>query len=96
VAALTRLLGAPEECVKCLSDGDLRAYIFRRQDGFVAIAWCGAGQGVRGIERLPDKVRVFDVMGNAVAARNLRLGESPVYFVASDASDIIQLLSDQP
>ena len=44
VAALTRLLGVPDECVNTAHDDGLAAYVFRAKDRLVAIAWCEAGK----------------------------------------------------
>jgi hypothetical protein len=90
VTALTRLLGVPDECVRKIVRGDLRAYVFRMKNRAVAIAWCGENQRR---PLAPAKgVRAFDIMGNALPPRDATLGESPVYLVGGDAESILQSL----
>jgi hypothetical protein len=81
VAALTRLLGTPRECVGSLDRDGLRAYAFNSGDRTVAIAWRGSGQPKP--LKLGSGQRAYDVMGNALEQRELVLGGSPVYVVAA-------------
>ena len=89
VAALTRLFGVPEECVKAVNRDDLRAYVFRGKDREVAVAWCGADQKRR--LTLAASVQAYDIMGNEIPASDLVLSESPVYLV-STAQPILESL----
>lgn len=92
VAALTRLLGVPDECVKKIVRDDLRAHVFRSKNRAVAIAWCGAGQ-IHSLA-LAKGVRAFDIMGNDLQADQLKLSESPIYLVAgaNQAPRIVEML----
>jgi hypothetical protein len=89
-AALTRLLGEPDECVKKVNRDDLRAYVFRSKGRAVAIAWCGEGK--RQPLALVKGVRAYDIMGNALAARDAALSETPVYLVSKEAESVVQSL----
>jgi hypothetical protein len=92
VAALTRLLGVPDECVAKVLRDDLRGCVFRTKGRAVAIAWCGAGR-TRPLA-LAKAVRAHDIMGNELRADGLKLSESLVYLVAnaSQAPRIIEML----
>jgi len=90
VAALTRLFGVPDECVKKIVRDDLRAYVFRSKGRAVAIAWCGESQ--RRPLTLAKGVRAFDIMGNELPARHAALSETAVYLAGGDAESIIQSL----
>jgi hypothetical protein len=79
VAALTRLLGVPEACVRRVNTKGLWACVFRTRDTFVAVAWTSATQSQR--LTLNPGLRAYDTMGNAISGRDLVLGESPVYLV---------------
>jgi hypothetical protein len=91
IAALTRLLGVPEECVKTVHDDGLAAYVFRGKDRVVAIAWCEAG---RSQKLKPDRaVQAYDIMGNSLSPLHSVLEESPVYVVGKSAEAVLGLLS---
>jgi len=91
VAALTRLLGVPDECVKTVHDVGLAAYVFRVKDRLVAIAWCEAGKSRR--LRSAPTVQAYDMMGNSVSLKEAMLGESPVYLVGKSAEAVLTSLS---
>jgi hypothetical protein len=63
-AARMRLLGVPEACVRVVERDGVPAYVFRRTDPFVAVAWC-EGERTPALEAGPW-VMVFNVMGNDV------------------------------
>lgn len=90
VAALTRLLGVPDECVKKIVRDDLRAYVFRSKDRAVAIAWCGENH--RQPLALAKGARAYDIMGNELPARDAALSDAPLYLVSRDADSVIQSL----
>ena len=91
VAALTRLLGVPDECVKTLRADGLAAYVFRVKDQAVAIAWCEPGQS-RKLRPAPT-VQAYDIMGNNLLPNGVVLEDSPVYLVAKEAKAIFGSLS---
>jgi len=91
VAALTRLLGVPDECVKTVHDDGLAAYVFRGKDRVLAIAWCEAGKP-RKLKAAPA-VQAYDIMGNTILLKEAVLGESPVYVVGKSAEAILTSLS---
>jgi hypothetical protein len=80
VAALTRLLGTPQECIGRVNRNGVRAYAFNSDERAVAIAWRGDGP-VRPL-KLAAGLRAYDVMGNELSRGEIRLGESPLYVVA--------------
>jgi hypothetical protein len=86
VAALTRLLGVPDECVQRLGRDDWRAYVFRTGGRAVAIAWCAEGRS-RTLA-LAKGVRAYDIMGDELPTRDAALTESPVYLVGADADKL--------
>jgi len=90
VAALTRLLGVPQECVRVVNRGGVRAYIFRTGDRFVAVAWGEEGRS-RPL-RLGSQVAAYDIMGNEVPPEKAALSESPVYLIAPTVEGIVGLL----
>jgi len=83
VATLTRLLGVPDEFVRQVKHGSLTAYVFRRQDRWIIVAWCSAGQTE--VLSLNSNTRAYDIMGNEITARRLSLSETPVYLLAEKA-----------
>jgi hypothetical protein len=91
VAALTRLLGVPDECVNTAHDDGLAAYVFRAKDRFVAIAWCEAGKSRR-LKSAPT-VQAYDIMGNSLSLKDSVLEESPVYLVGKSAEAVLAPLS---
>jgi hypothetical protein len=91
VAALTRLLGVPDECVKKVHAEGLSAYVFRAKDRLVVIAWCEAGRS-RKLKPAPA-VQVYDIMGNALSLKDSVLEESPVYLVGKSAEAVLAPLS---
>jgi Beta-galactosidase len=91
VAALTRLLGVPDECVKIVHDDGLVAYVFRIKDRMVAIAWCEAGRSRK--VKPAEAVQAFDIMGNSLSLKGPVLGESPVYLVGKSAEAVLASLS---
>ena len=91
VAALTRLLGVPDECVKTVHADGLCAYVFQAKDRLVAIAWCEAGKS-RKLKPLPA-VQAFDIMGNSLSLKGSVLQESPVYLLGKSAESVLASLS---
>jgi hypothetical protein len=87
VAALNRLLGVPDQCVKTVHDNGLLAYVFRTKDRAVAIAWCEAGQS--GKLKLPPAIQAYDIMGNACSPGDFVLGQSPVYLVGNQVEAVV-------
>lgn len=91
VAALTRLLGVPDECVKTLHSDGMAAYAFRIKDQAVTIAWCEPG---RSLKLKPDpRVQAYDIMGTNLPLENSVLGESPIYLVGRQAEAVLGCLS---
>ncbi len=88
IAALTRLLGVPEECIKAVNREDLQAYVFRGKENTVAIAWCGVGQSQP--LTLAAGARAYDVMGNEIPPGAAALTDSPVYLLSADAEAVLQ------
>ena len=91
VAALTRLLGVPDECVNTAHDDGLAAYVFRAKDRLVAIAWCEAGKA-RKLKPAPP-VQAYDIMGNSLSLKDSVLEESPVYLVGKSAEAVLASVS---
>jgi hypothetical protein len=91
VAALTRLLGVPQECVQIVRRNGLRAYLFRSADRTVAVAWEEKGQ-TRPLQLAPQ-VAAYDIMGNQLPASEACLGESPLYLVAPAAEPLVASLA---
>jgi hypothetical protein len=91
VAALTRLLGVPDECVKTVHDDELAAYVFRGKDRVVAIAWCEAGRSRK--LKLAGGVQAYDIMGNSLLLKESALGESPIYLVGKRAEAVLAPMS---
>jgi hypothetical protein len=91
VAALTSLLGVPDEFLDKISRAGVTAYVFRVRNRAAAIAWRGAGQPQP--LRLAGGVRAYDLMGNPVAKTAAVLGESPIYVIGAEASAVVQSLS---
>jgi len=91
VAALTRLLGVPDECVKTLHSDGLAAYVFRVKDRAVAVAWCEPGRSRR--LKLAPTVQAYDIMGNPLSLKDAALEASPVYLEAKQAETILGSLS---
>ncbi len=92
VAALTRLLGVPDECVKTVHDSGLWAYVFRTKDRVVAIAWCESGHS-RKFDLAPT-VQAYDIMGNAISPASLMLGQSPIYLAGPQVGAVLASLSE--
>ena len=90
VAALTRLLGVPDECVKTVRTDALCAYVFQAKDRLVAIAWCEAGKS-RKLKPAPA-VQAYDIMGNRLSLKDSVLQESPVYLVGKSAQSVLASL----
>jgi hypothetical protein len=91
VAALTRLLGVPDECVRILNQGGLQAYAFRVRDHIVAVAWCESGR-TRRVAR-DDGCHVYDIMGNRLSGPDVALEVSPIYLVGPTADAVLAALS---
>lgn len=89
VAVLNRLLGVPESCARALERDDLRAYVFQKKAGAVAIVW-SATQSPRELA-LPEDVRACDLMGNELPARTLKLTATPLYLQAAGSQELAQL-----
>ena len=90
VAALTRLLGVPDECVMTVRTDALCAYVFQAKDRLVAIAWCEAGKS-RKLKPAPA-VQAYDIMGNRLSLKDSVLQESPVYLVGKSAQSVLASL----
>lgn len=90
VAALTRLLGVPDECVKAIHADGLCAYVFRAKDRLVAIAWCEPGRS-RKLKPAPA-VQAYDIMGNRLSLKDVVLEESPLYLVGKSAQSVLASL----
>jgi hypothetical protein len=90
VAALTRLLGVPRECVRAVNRGGVRAYVFRTGDRLVAVAWREGGRA--GPLRLGPGVTAYDIMGNELARAGAALGESPLYLTGPTVEALIDSL----
>lgn len=86
VSALTRLLGVPRKCLQTLHREGLRACIFQTGDHATAIVWQDGGAS-RTL-RLSSGVVPYDVMGNRISASSVSCGESPIYLVAPESSQI--------
>jgi hypothetical protein len=91
VAALTHLLGVPDECVKTVHADGLAAYVFRVKDRVVAIAWCEAGQSRK--LKPTGSAQGYDIMGNSLLMKEAVLGESPVYLVGKEAEAVLSSFS---
>lgn len=92
VAALTKMLGTPDECVKMVNREGLIACVFKDKEHAVAVTWRSDGKS-RPLT-LGKTVIAFDVMGNEVKLRSVNLGESPIYLVGRNAESIIQSLEN--
>ena len=90
IAALTRLFGVPQECVKIIHREDLRAYVFRDKDRAVAVTWCNVDQK-RSLTLAPN-VRAYDIMGNEISPHDVVVTESPIYLLSTSADAILQSL----
>ncbi len=90
VAALSRLFGVPDEFVKQVNRDGLSAYVFRAKGRGVAIAWCAPGW-TKSL-KLASKVEAYDIMGNRHPAREVAVGESPVYLAGASAEAIVDSL----
>jgi len=90
IAALTRLLGVPDECVMTVRTDALCAYVFQAKDRLVAIAWCEAGKS-RKLKPAPA-VQAYDIMGNRLSLKDSVLQESPVYLVGKSAQSVLASL----
>lgn len=86
IAAFSRLFGIPGECVWTAERADLRAYVFRKPSGAVAIAWTGGGR--QNELALPSAVQAFNIMGNELPGRVAKLTATPIYLVATHAADL--------
>lgn len=89
VAALSRLLGVPDACKLAVERADLRAYVFQKTGGAVAVVWSGVEQPPE--LNLPEGVTACDIMGNELPGRALKLTATPVYLQASNAADLTRL-----
>jgi len=87
VAALTRLLGVPDECVKALHGDGVSAYVFKSKHRLVAIAWCEAGQARK--LKPASGVQVYDIMGNPLPPKGAVLEETPLYLAGESAESIL-------
>jgi hypothetical protein len=87
VAALTRLLGVPDECVRILDRDGLHAYAFRVRDRTVAVAWCEPGR-TRRVAR-GDGCQAYDIMGNPLPGPDVALDVSPIYLVGPTADSVL-------
>ena len=88
-AALNRLFGVPETCALAIERDDLRAYVFQKSGGAVAVVWSGAEQSPE--LKLPEGTHAFDIMGNELPGRALKLTATPVYLQAANAADLTHL-----
>jgi hypothetical protein len=89
VAAFNRLFGVPEACVLAVERDELRAYVFQKQGGAVAVVWSGAEQPPQLV--LPESVQAFDIMGNVLPRRTVTLSVTPVYLQAARAAELTKL-----
>ena len=78
-AALTRLLGTPDECMGVIAGQDAQAYLFRVGSRCVAIVW--AKDGHEKTITWPSDCHSFDVMGNSIES-TVPMTSSPIYVVA--------------
>jgi hypothetical protein len=90
VAALTQLLGVPDECVRSIGRDGWTAYIFRVKHRTVAIAWSGPGSTTP--LRLARNVQAYDIMGDRLSVRRVVLSESPIYLKGTDTSAVVESL----
>ena len=86
VAAFSRIFGVPEDCALAIERDDIRAYVFRKQAGAVAVVWSSDGKPRE--LALPGAVKAVDIMGNDLAGRSVTLTATPLYVTAADASDL--------
>jgi hypothetical protein len=91
VAALTRLLGVPDDCVQTVHDNQMTAYVFRIKDRFVAIAWGEAGRSRKW--KWTPTVQAYDIMGNSLPLDASVLGESPMYLVGKSVEAVLAPLA---
>jgi len=91
VAALTRLLGVPDECARTVHDDGLAAYVFRVKDRWLAIAW---REGGRSQKLKPARgVEAYDIMGNRLSLKEAVLEQSPVYLAGKPAEAVLAALA---
>lgn len=83
VAALTRLLGTPQECIGHVDRNGVKGYAFKVGERAVAIAWRSDGRPAP--LKLAPGQRAYDVMGNESKPREILLGKSPIYVIAASA-----------
>jgi hypothetical protein len=86
VSAMTKLLGVPRKSLQTLNRGGLRVCIFQTGDHATAVVWQDGGTSR--MLRLSGGVVPFDIMGNRMSASSVSCGESPIYLVAPEASQI--------
>ena len=79
VAALTRLLGTPDQCLGSVNRNGLRGYAYKSGDRAVVIAWISEGK-VQPL-KLARGLRAYDVMGNELKQPEIVLDASPIYIV---------------
>jgi hypothetical protein len=90
VAALTKWLGVPQECVQIVKRNGVRAYIFRTANRLVAVAWSEDGPGQ--VLKLPPNVTAYDIMGNEVPRLEASLSEAPLYLTGPTLEEILKAL----
>ena len=87
VAALTRILGVPQDCVQILHVQGVAAYLFKVNRRTVAIAWCDAGPPCS--LRPAPAVQAYDIMGNPLTLEGTALNQTPIYLVGDSAQAIL-------
>lgn len=90
VAALTRILGVPDDTVHILDTPTHHAYVFKTKTRHVAVAWTSAGHTYS--LTLPPECQALDLMGNILPTPTVTLGESPIYLLSPDLAPILQTL----
>ena len=90
LSALANVLGpAPAPLLPPIATERLRAYLFRTNQGVLAVAWAADEP----IALQPSTgVVAKDIMGNAIEAGDLSITRTPTYLVAEDAGVLRQLL----
>jgi hypothetical protein len=91
VAAHSRLLGVPDECVRIRNEDGLHAYAFRVRDHHVAVAWCEPGRSRR-VARA-EGCQAYDIMGNELSGPNVALDVAPIYLMGPTVDSVLGPLS---
>jgi hypothetical protein len=67
--------------------GGIRSYLFRDGERLFAVVWAPRGAKPRAIRLASDKLQLWDIMARPQAAREFTPTGTPVYIVATGASD---------